>query len=43
MSINKRDTDVFMRLYEILPDGSYFYLSNYLARVSYAKNNEKRD
>ncbi|SED12898.1 hypothetical protein SAMN04489761_4364 [Tenacibaculum sp. MAR_2009_124] len=41
--INKRDMDVFIKLYEILPDGSYFYLSEYLARASYAKNNEKRE
>ncbi|MEL6560379.1 MAG: CocE/NonD family hydrolase, partial [Bacteroidota bacterium] len=43
IATNKKDLDVFMKLYEILPDGSYFYLSEYLARASYAKNNEKRE
>lgn len=40
---NKKDVDVFINLYEIRPDGSYFYLSNYAGRASYAKNNEKRE
>ncbi len=41
---NKKDVDLFMRFYEVRPDGSYFYLteSNFF-RVSYAKNNEKRE
>ncbi|CAM1373315.1 CocE/NonD family hydrolase [Tenacibaculum xiamenense] len=43
LAINKKDLDVFIKLYEILPDGSYFFLSEYLSRASYAKDNENRE
>jgi uncharacterized protein len=41
-SINKKDMDVTIAMYELLPDGKYFTLGSYLARVSYAKNRSKR-
>ncbi|MCF0055250.1 CocE/NonD family hydrolase [Dyadobacter sp. CY356] len=40
--INKKDMDVGLVLYEITPDGSYFQLSYYLGRASYAKDMSKR-
>ncbi len=43
VAINKRDMDVLIKFYEILPDGSYFHLSEYLARASYARDNENRE
>ncbi|WP_442264895.1 CocE/NonD family hydrolase [Tenacibaculum sp. ZS6-P6] len=40
---NKKDVDLAMTFYEIQPDGSYFLLSDtHVFRVSYARNNEKR-
>lgn len=42
-SINKKDVDVFVYLYELMPNGKYFLLSTYLERASYNKNNEKRN
>lgn len=41
-SINKRDMDVSIAFYELMPDGKYFYLTKYLGRASYAKDNGKR-
>ncbi|HTN45701.1 MAG TPA: CocE/NonD family hydrolase [Flavipsychrobacter sp.] len=41
-SINKKDLDVSLALYEILPSGKYFFLTRYVGRASYAKNNSKR-
>ncbi|HEX8736606.1 MAG TPA: CocE/NonD family hydrolase [Pyrinomonadaceae bacterium] len=41
-SINKRDMDVSMAFYELMPDGKYFYLTRYLGRASYAGDNSKR-
>ncbi len=41
-SINKKDMDIGVVLYEVLPDGSYFSLSYYLGRASYAKDMSKR-
>lgn len=40
--INKKDMDVSILLYEQLPDGRYFYLSDFLGRASYAKDRSKR-
>ncbi|WP_239652609.1 CocE/NonD family hydrolase [Pseudoalteromonas piscicida] len=37
-SINKRDMDVGVVLYEVMPDGQLFHLSYYLGRASFAKN-----
>lgn len=42
ISINKRDVDLGVTLYEVLPNGEYFHLSYYIGRASYAKNIEKR-
>ncbi|WP_276963957.1 CocE/NonD family hydrolase [Chryseobacterium sp.] len=42
-SINKKDVDVYVYLYELMPDGKYFLLSSYMDRASYNKNNEKRN
>jgi predicted acyl esterase len=41
-SINKKDMDVSISFYEQLPNGTYFYLTRYLGRASYAKSNSKR-
>jgi len=41
-TINKKDMDVSMALYELLPDGKYFFLTRYVGRASYAKDNSKR-
>lgn len=41
-SINKKDMDVSIVLYEQMPNGKYFYLTRYLGRASYAKDNTKR-
>lgn len=41
-SINKRDMDVSIAFYELMPDGKYFYLTKYLGRASYAKDNGRR-
>ena len=34
--------DVSLALYEQMPDGKYFYITRYLGRASYAKNNSRR-
>jgi putative CocE/NonD family hydrolase len=41
-TINKKDMDVSLALYELLPDGKYFFLIRYVGRASYAKDNTKR-
>jgi len=41
-TINKRDMDVSMALYELMPNGKYFFLTRYVGRSSYAKNAAKR-
>lgn len=41
-SINKRDMDLGVTLYEVTPNGEYFHLSYYIGRASYAKDIEKR-
>lgn len=41
-TINKKDMDVSMALYEQMPDGKYFFLTRYVGRASYAKDNSKR-
>jgi putative CocE/NonD family hydrolase len=40
--INKKDMDVSIALYELRSDGTYFTLSNFLGRASYAKDRSKR-
>ena len=41
-SINKKDIDLAIDLIEVKPDGKIFYLSDYVGRASYAKDNTKR-
>jgi putative CocE/NonD family hydrolase len=37
-SINKKDMDIGITVYEVLPSGEYFHLSYFIGRASYAKN-----
>lgn len=41
--INKKDMDIGVVLYEMMPDGRYFELSYFLGRASYAKDNTSRN
>lgn len=41
-TINKKDMDVSLALYELMADGKYFFLTRYVGRASYAKDNSKR-
>lgn len=41
-SVNKKDVDLYMKLFEQNKKGEYFLLSTYYGRASYAKNPEKR-
>jgi predicted acyl esterase len=41
-AINKKDFDFSLALYELMPDGRYFYLSYYVGRASYAADMSKR-
>lgn len=41
-TINKKDIDVSLALYELMPDGRYFFLTRYVGRASYAKDNSNR-
>lgn len=43
LSINKKDLDVGVTLYEVMPDGSYFHLAYFIGRASYAKDITKRN
>jgi uncharacterized protein len=40
--VNKRDMDVGLAMYEMLPDGRLFQLSSFMARASYAKDMAER-
>jgi putative CocE/NonD family hydrolase len=40
--INKMDMDFSLVLYELMPDGRYFYLSYFMGRASYAKDKSNR-
>lgn len=42
-SINKKDIDIGVTLYEVMPNGDYFHLSYFLGRASYAKDITKRN
>jgi uncharacterized protein len=42
VSINKKDMDVTVDMYEQMPDGKFFTLGSYLTRASYSKNRSKR-
>lgn len=41
-TINKKDMDVSLALYELMPNGKYFFLTRYIGRASFAKDNSKR-
>jgi len=41
-TITKKDMDISAALYELLPDGNYFFLTRYVGRASYTKNPSKR-
>jgi len=41
-NINKKDMDISLALYELMPEGKYFYLTRYLGRASYANDNSQR-
>lgn len=41
-TINKKDMDYSLVLFELMPDGKYFYLSYFMGRASYARDNTKR-
>ncbi len=41
-TINKKDMDVSMALYELMPNGKYFFLTRYVGRASFANDNTKR-
>lgn len=43
ISVNKKDVDLYISLYELMPDGKRFFLSTYVTRASYAKDIEKRN
>ncbi|WP_394776052.1 hypothetical protein [Flavobacterium sp.] len=42
-SINKKDMDIGVTLYELMPNGEYFHLSYFLGRASYAKDISTRN
>jgi len=41
-TINKKDMDVSLALYELMSDGRYFFLTRYVGRASFAKDNSER-
>ncbi|MGY0038025.1 CocE/NonD family hydrolase C-terminal non-catalytic domain-containing protein [Pedobacter sp. NJ-S-72] len=41
--INKKDMDIGVVLYEVMPDGQFFQLSYFLGRASYAKDMSVRE
>jgi uncharacterized protein len=41
-TVNKRDMDVSLAVYERMADGRYFFLSRYVGRASYAQDRSKR-
>lgn len=41
-TVNKKDLDVSMALYELMPNGSYFFLTRYVGRASYARDDSRR-
>ncbi|MCK0068104.1 CocE/NonD family hydrolase [Kordiimonas laminariae] len=40
--MNKKDVDLAVTLYEILPDGKFIHLASYMGRASYAADETKR-
>jgi putative CocE/NonD family hydrolase len=43
VSINKKDFDIGITLYELMSNGDYFHLSYFIGRASYAKDITKRN
>ena len=41
-TINKKDMDISLALYELMPNGKYFFLTRYVGRASYSKDNTNR-
>ena len=41
-TINKRDMDISLALYELMADGKYFFITRYLGRASYSGDNSSR-
>jgi len=41
-TLNKKDVDLLIMLYELQPNGKYFWLSTYIGRASYAKDRSHR-
>jgi hypothetical protein len=41
-TMNKKDVDFSVILYQLTPEGKYFHLSYYIGRASYAKDREHR-
>jgi uncharacterized protein len=39
---NKKDLDISLGFYELMPDGKYFFLTRYLGRASLARNKSRR-
>jgi len=42
IAVNKRDVDLYISVYQLLPGGRYFMLSSNVLRASYHKGSEKR-
>jgi putative CocE/NonD family hydrolase len=42
-TINKKDVDYSVIVYQLTPENKYFHLSFYIGRASFAKNREKRN
>lgn len=42
-SINKKDMDFYVAIYELMPDGRYFYLAHDIGRASYAHDRSHRE
>ncbi|RKR09395.1 hypothetical protein C8C83_1024 [Flavobacterium sp. 90] len=42
-SINKKDMDIGVTLYEVTPEGEYFHLAYFIGRASYSKDITKRN
>jgi predicted acyl esterase len=42
-TINKKDVDYSVIIYQLTPEGNYFHLSYYIGRASFAKDREHRN
>lgn len=43
VTINKKDMDVSLALYELMPNGNYFFITRYVGRASYSQDPTKRN